>query len=300
MAGRHAQEMTIAAEVVEKYAFETVDLNMGCPASKVVKSGSGSALLKDPEKIYDIVSAVRRITKKPLSVKVRIGWSPSSINIKEVSDAVQSAGADWITIHGRTRQDDYSVPVNLHLIADMKSHLKIPVIGNGNIFCGSDAEFMIKETAVDGIMVARGALGNPWIFSDIKQKMSRKSENDENLGNLENRAITPEEWRRIILMHIEFQEDLYIEREQSISAKRMVRKFDAASMGAICLRKHLLWYSKGWRNSKRLREKINVVASLNEARNIIDEFANYLIENGIKERAFLGDEAKLTHRFITS
>lgn len=290
LVGRSVEEISIATKIIEKCDFETIDLNMGCPASKVIKTGSGGALLKDPQKIFEIVSTVRKITKKPLSVKVRLGWSPSSVNIKEVGDAVQNGGADWITIHGRTRGDDYSVPVNLRLIAEMKAILKIPVVGNGNIFSGSDAVFMIKETGVDGVMVARGALGNPWIYREIRQKINK---------SIEHFTVTPEEWLQIILKHIDFQEELFIEKEQSRSVKRMVRKFDAASMGAVCLRKHLLWYSKGWQNSKKLREKINVVASLKDARDIITEFADFLIKNGVKERAFFNDEATLTYRYNT-
>src|SRR5262249_9041428 len=139
----------------------------GCPVAKVVRTGCGSAILREPSKVYEVVRAAVQATDKPLSVKIRLGWDKQTITVFEVADPVQRAGASWLTIHGRLRSADYSVPVDLARIAEVKRRLTIPVVGNGNIFARRDAEIMRTRAGVDGIMVSRGALGNPWVFREI-------------------------------------------------------------------------------------------------------------------------------------
>src|SRR5262249_35020421 len=145
-------------------------INMGCPVQKVTKSGCGSAILKDPVRVFETVRRAAAVSPVPLSVKIRIGWDRASINAVEVAQAIAQGGAAWITIHGRTRHDDYSTPVDLDTINSVKQQVSIPVIGNGNLFSRGDRDFMVAKTAVDGLMVSRGALGNPWVFGELAGK----------------------------------------------------------------------------------------------------------------------------------
>ena len=164
-----------------EYAFydgcalpDAIDINMGCPVKKIVTGGDGSALMKDPGLIHDIVKATRAATEKPLTVKLRAGWDASSKNAVECALAAEEGGADAVCIHGRTREDFYTPPVDLDIIAEVKDALKIPVIGNGGIFSASDAMKMLSETRCDGLMIARGAVGNPFIFAEISAKIAKK------------------------------------------------------------------------------------------------------------------------------
>lgn len=209
--------------VLDALPYETIDLNMGCPVHKVVKGGCGSAILKDPSLVRDVVKAARAATQKPLSVKVRLGWDKTALTIDEVADAVEQDGADWLTIHGRTRACDYSDPVDLGRIAAVKARLKIPVLGNGNIFTSSDASSMTARTLVDGVMVSRGALGNPWIFRELKGGSA---------------AVGVDEWEETVLAHLTWQAEEYQVRPD---------------VGAVCMRKHLYWYVKGWPRAKSSR-----------------------------------------------
>jgi tRNA-dihydrouridine synthase len=206
-------------------------------------------LIRDPENVYQIVKAVRAATSKPLSVKIRIGWDKQTITGLAVAEAVEKAGADWLTVHGRLRNDDYSVPVDLEAIAAIKQRVSIPVIGNGNIFSRADADFMRERTGVDGVMVSRGALGNPWVFQEIAD------------GSV---AVSLDEWHRTVTDHLTWQQEEYGD----------------GGGGAVCMRKHLLWYVKGWPGARRLRERMTQVSSLDEARGLIDELAHGLRAEG--------------------
>ncbi len=153
---------------------DIIDINMGCPVKKIVNGGDGSALMKTPELIFDITKAVRAAIDKPLTVKLRAGWDSSSKNALECALAAEEGGADAVCVHGRTREEFYTPPVDLSVIAEVKSKLKIPVIGNGGIFTADDALKMIRETKCDGLMIARGAVGNPFIFAEISARLSQK------------------------------------------------------------------------------------------------------------------------------
>ena len=161
---------------------DVIDINMGCPVKKIVTSGDGSALMKTPELIFDITKAVRGAIDKPLTVKLRAGWDSSSKNALECALAAQEGGADAVCIHGRTREEFYTPPVDLSVIAEVKSHLKIPVIGNGGIFSADDAMKMLGETKCDGLMIARGAVGNPFIFAEISARISQKEYNSPEIS----------------------------------------------------------------------------------------------------------------------
>ena len=252
--GKTVAEFGQAVSILDRLSMETIDLNMGCPVTKVTKSGSGSALLKEPEKVYQVVKAAREATAKPLSVKIRLGWDAQTVTAFEVADAVEQAGGEWLTVHGRLRNQDYGNPVNLDMIAAMKQRLAIPVIGNGNIFTAEDQAFMVERTGVDGVMVSRGALGNPWIFRDLR------------LGS--EQLVTLEEWAEVVDSHLRWQGETYGER----------------GMGAVCMRKHLLWYCKGFKGARQKREEIVSAETISDARQVIEAYVRDLREMGVTHR----------------
>jgi len=247
--GKSADEVARAVEILGRLSFETIDINMGCPVAKVVKVGCGSAILRDPERVYQTVRLATQATDKPLSVKIRLGWDKGSMTAFEVGDAAAKGGAAWLTVHGRRRCDDYATPVDLERIEQLKKRLPIPVIGNGNIFSRADAQTMRAFTGVDGVMVSRGALGNPWIFREIQT------------GEAE---VSLAEWRRTVVEHLDWQAEEY----------------GVAGHGAVCMRKHLLWYVKGWPGAKRLREQLSQCVSLAAAREAIEAFADEMDRQG--------------------
>ena len=182
--GSEPEFMAEAASMIENRSYlgcisdvapSAIDINMGCPVKKITANGEGSALMKNPELCEKIVEAVVKATSLPVTVKIRAGWDKDTVNAVEVAKTVESAGAQAICVHARTKEQMYLPGVDLSVIADVKNAVKIPVIGNGDIYSAADAKRMISETGCDGIMVARGALGNPWIFSEIKAAL----ENDE-------------------------------------------------------------------------------------------------------------------------
>lgn len=173
--GSEPEHMAEAARLISNGTYRgfsgvrpaAIDINMGCPVKKVVSCGEGSALMKDPEKIYDIVSAVVRASSLPVTVKLRAGWDSEHINAPECAAAAESAGASALCIHARTRMQFYSPGIDLSVIGNVKSRVGIAVFGNGDVNCAADAEKMRRETGCDGIAVARAAMGNPWIFDSI-------------------------------------------------------------------------------------------------------------------------------------
>lgn len=251
---KSAEEMGRAVALIEDRNFQAVDINMGCPVKKVVKVGCGSAIMKDPERVYQTTLAARKSTHKPLSVKIRRGWDNETVSFKEVALAAQDAGAEWLTIHGRLRNDDYSKAVNLECMSELKETLDIPVIGNGNIFTHEDAQKMMEITGVDGVMVSRGALGNPWVFREIKTG---------------NKKVGLEEWYQLVSDHLQ----------------RQIETYENKPFSAVCMRKHLLWYLKGWPGVKSIKDDITRSASNIDAKGIIESFKNHLKKNGFDYRS---------------
>jgi tRNA-dihydrouridine synthase B len=252
--GPSAEQVGKAVAILNQLPFDTIDINMGCPVRKVVKTGCGSAILRDPERVLETVKAAVNATDKPVSAKFRLGWDSQSINMVEVAQAIEAGGAAWMTIHGRTRADDYGAPVNLDGIRRVKDAVRIPVIGNGNLFQRADAIHMQVVTGVDGWMISRGALGNPWLFREIK-------------GGAGEPDI--DEWEESILQHLHWQQEEY---------------GDQAS-AAVCMRKHLLWYAKGWHGVKPFRESVNSAATLRDAGELVKDFAQSLRDKGIRNRS---------------
>ncbi len=252
---RSAEEMGEAVALLATQDFTTVDINMGCPVRKVVGAGCGSAILKDPDRVFHTTRNAVLASSKPVSVKIRLGWDHQSINFLEVGRAAQEGGASWLTLHGRTRSDTYQDAVHLDKIARLKQGLTIPVIGNGNLFTGADAQLMRDITGVDGLMVSRGALGNPWIFAEIKA----------GAGPL---AVSLEEWLGVVSTHMRWQEEAY----------------GPAGVGAVCMRKHLLWYVKGWPDARRIREQMATIDSFAQIHRLLENYANDLAQRGVQFR----------------
>ncbi|HON58431.1 MAG TPA: tRNA dihydrouridine synthase DusB [Smithella sp.] len=220
--------MAEAARIAENGGADLIDINMGCPVKKVIKTGAGAILMKKPDLAAQIVQSVKGAVKIPVTVKIRSGWSPSSINAVEIAGIAEDCGADAVTVHGRTADQGYSGRADWTIITAVKKSVKIPVVGNGDIRKPGDALRMLAETGCDAVMVGRGALGNPWIFKGISQKMS---------GREENRMPTLGERLEMIENHWKMEEQLFGE-------KISLRTFH----------KHILWYTKGLENSHKFRE----------------------------------------------
>ena len=214
--GDTPETMAKAAEFALTQNPDIIDINMGCPAPKVNKSGGGAILMKNPDLCFKIVKAVRERISIPLTVKIRKGWDDKSVNAVEIAKICEEAGANAITIHGRTREQMYKPFVDLEIIKKVKEAVKIPVIGNGDIFCAKDALNMLEKTGCDLIMVGRGAIGNPFIFKEIncaienkpytpptlEEKINTMTEHIKNLCNYKGEYIGMKEARRHICMYI--------------------------------------------------------------------------------------------------
>ena len=242
--GSEPEIMGKAAKLISNEA-DTIDINMGCPAPKVVKNGDGSKLLLSPELVKDIVTTVVANTNKPVTVKFRKGWDKENINAIEIAKIIESAGASAITIHGRTREQYYSGQVDLDIIKQVKESVKIPVIGNGDIRTAEDAKKMFEYTGVDGIMIGRASLGNPWIIKEIIQKLN--GNNPEQISN--------QEKLKIIKEHLELA---IKEKGEYIAIREM--------------RKHICWYIKNLKDSSTMREKVNRIEDVDELIACLDEY----------------------------
>jgi nifR3 family TIM-barrel protein len=253
LTSKTADECGQAVAILNDQPFETIDLNMGCPVTKVVKNGGGSGILKDPQRVYDTIKAAKENTDKPVSAKIRLGWDKQTVTCMDVAKAAEEAGAEWLTLHGRLRNDDYSVPVNLEMMQQVRRSISIPFIGNGNLFCRADADLMYEATGADGLMVSRGALGNPMVFREIKTGQSR---------------VGLDEWLDAVIDHLDWQGEAY----------------GASGFGAVCMRKHLLWYLKGWPGVKRIRESVTNAETIAMAKLVILEFADRLAQQNITHR----------------
>lgn len=225
-----------------KFTPTAIDINMGCPVNKVVSNGEGSALLKNPELAGKIVEAVVKAVDIPVTVKIRTGWDSNSINCVEMAKRLEASGASLICVHGRTREQQYTPYADWTQIARVKEAVSVPVIGNGDIFEPTDALKMLQETGCDGVMIGRGALGNPWIFENTVNLLEGRNE----------RKISVNEIVDTALWHLELMIQSKGERA-----------------GIAESRKHLGWYMKGVRGAAELRNRINCAESLEELTTIL-------------------------------
>lgn len=247
--GSSAEDVANAVAVLDAEGFDTIDINMGCPVRKVVGAGCGSAILKDQARVSETVARARAATKRPLSAKFRLGYTRDDVNVTETVSRVVTENVDMYTIHGRTRSESYGTPCDLQGIysgmcatPENKKHSVIKV-GNGDVFGLASAQRMHAETQCDAVMVSRGALGNPWVFREIASGQVYQP--------------TFAEWHDVVLRHISYQEE----------------HFGNTNLAAVLLRKHLLWYAKGFPESKGMRSLFNQVASLQEAREALAVYA---------------------------
>lgn len=242
------------AKQIEERPFDILDLNMGCPVPKVVNNGDGSALMKNPRLAGEIIEKTARAIKKPLTVKIRKGFDDAHVNAVELAHIAQESGAAAVAVHGRTREQYYAGHADWDIIRQVKEAVSIPVIGNGDIRTPEDVAAMAEQTGCDGYMVARGAEGNPWIFRQILHYF----ETGEHLARPDFSEVT-----EMLLRHAKMQIDC---------------KGDYTGIREI--RKHAAWYTAGYRNSSKLRGRINEVENYEQLEALFREVESYNEKNG--------------------
>ena len=242
--GNDPETMAESVTEVLKFSPDFIDINMGCPAPKIVKNRSGSFLMKDPELAGKIVRAVKDAACIPVTVKMRTGFDENHKNHVEFAKIIEAGGADAITVHGRTRERMYMPPADLDAIKEVKKAVSVPVIGNGDIFTPEDAKHMYEYTGCDFIMVGRGAQGKPWIFKRINEY-------------LKNGVLLPEPSN---------EEKMLLMLEHS----RRICELKGEKNGICEMRKHALWYTKGIRGSNQLRNRFSTVKTLDELNELAD------------------------------
>lgn len=237
----------VMAETAENISdiADIIDINMGCPANKIVKNGEGAALMRDIKLAEKIIKKVVEVSKVPVTVKMRTGWDHNSINATELARIAEASGASLITVHGRTREQLYSGKVDLTAIKNVKQAVNIPVIGNGDIISPQNAKEMIDTTGCDGIMIARGAEGNPWIFKRVYEYLKNGIIIEE-----------PNDKEKIMM---------------AIKHLNMEVKYKGEYVGVREMRKHIANYLKGMNNSAKIKEEINRIENKEEVVNILNK-----------------------------
>lgn len=243
--GSDPDVMSEVAKSIEELPFAILDINMGCPVPKIVKNGEGSALMQNPKLVERIVKKVSGAIQKPVTVKIRKGFNDESVNAVEIAKIIEASGGAAVAVHGRTREQYYSGKADWDIIRQVKEAVSIPVIANGDVTCGRDAIDIQKQTNCDGIMIGRGAQGNPWIFSELLYY--------EKHGEMPERPDV-HEVKKTMLRHAKLQ-----------------MQYKGDYLGIREMRKHIAWYTTGMKNSAKLRDDINRVESFEELETLLDE-----------------------------
>lgn len=233
------------AKRIEELPFQILDINMGCPVPKVVKNGEGSALMKNPKLAYDIIYETVKAIKKPVTVKIRKGFDDEHVNAIEIAKVIEEAGASAVAVHGRTREQYYSGKADWEIIRQVKEAVSIPVIGNGDVTSAQKAADMLKETGCDGVMIGRGAQGNPWIFSELNVY--------DKTGKIPPRPSAAEV------------------KEMMLRHARLQLEYKGEYIGIREMRKHVAWYTKGIKNAAKLRAEINAVESYGQLKELLEK-----------------------------
>ncbi len=242
--GSDPEVISEIAKRIEELPFSILDINMGCPVPKIVKNGEGSALMKNPKLVHEIVSKTAKAIQKPVTVKIRSGFDESCMNAVEIAKIIEDAGAKAVAVHARTREQFYSGKADWEVIRRVKEAVSIPVIGNGDVTSGEAAIAMREQTGCDGIMIGRGAQGNPWIFSELLEY--------ERTGKMPPRP-SGEEIKQMIYRHAKLQ-----------------MEYKGEYLGMREMRKHVSWYTTGLPNSAKLRGEINAVETMEELTELLE------------------------------
>ncbi|MFQ7574640.1 MAG: tRNA dihydrouridine synthase DusB [Lachnospira sp.] len=243
--GSEPAVMSEIAKRIEERPFDIIDVNMGCPVPKVVNNGEGSALLKNPKLVGEIVEAMAKAVKKPVTVKIRAGFDETSINAPQIAHVIQESGGAAVAVHARTRQQYYSGHADWDVISRVKEAVSIPVIGNGDILCGEDAVKMFEQTKCDAVMIGRGAQGNPWIFKQINDYMTNGTEFTKPSAN---------EVCDMIMRHA----GMLIEAKGEYTGIREMRK-------------HFAWYTAGMKHAAVLRNEVNHVEHIEQLEELVNK-----------------------------
>lgn len=235
--------MSEAAKKIEEKPFDILDVNMGCPVPKVVNNQEGSALMKQPRLVGEIVSSLVKAIKKPVTVKIRKGFNDELVNAVEIAKIIEANGASAVAVHGRTREEYYSGTADWDIIRQVKESVSIPVLGSGDVIDGISAKKMLDQTGCDGILIARGARGNPWIFHQILTYLEH---------GIEEEKPTLEEVKEMMIRHGRLQ--LEIKGEYT---------------GIREMRKHIAWYTAGYPHSAALRRRVNEINTLEDLERLL-------------------------------
>ena len=244
--GSDPEIMSEMALMLEEGPYDIIDVNMGCPVPKIVNNGEGSALMKNPKLAGEILSAMTRKLKKPVTVKFRKGFNDESVNAVEFAKTLEESGADALTVHGRTREQYYSGKADWDAIRQVKEAVSVPVIANGDVYSGADALAIREHTGCDGIMAARGSKGNPWIFREIRAALRGEPQPPE---------PTARERVDMLLRHA-----------------ALCVEYKGEYTGIREMRKHAAWYTMGLRGSSKLRQEVNQVTTLAQLEDLLREY----------------------------